>query len=283
MRKLISLNLIVLLALCLGGCGFYRQDIIFRVDDDAGKGYIKSQVEGMKANYRIRQNDRIDFRVYTNNGELLIDPNRQFAREIMSGSGNLGMAGVGMQTSLNIGYLVLGNGQAYLPMLGYVFLEDLTIRQADSLLAMRYNEFYKDCFVSSRVMNRRIFVFSPSAGGAQVTAGVTGRVLELDNENTSLVEVLARASAIPPFTPMGRVRILRGDLTNPSVYVVNMRYVSTMARQSIIIQPNDIIYVEPGRRPFLDVLRDFSYVGGLAASVATLVLVLATLPGRASN
>ncbi len=273
MRKLLPLNLILLLSAFLGGCQFYRQDIIFRVDNDASKVYVKSQVEGLKANYRVRINDRIDFRVFTNSGELLIDPNRQLAKQLMSGN-QAAMGGVGIQTNLNIGYLILGNGSAYLPMLGYVNMVDLTIRQADSLLSVRYGEYYKDCFVSSRIMNRRIFVFSPNSGGAQATAGIAGRVMELENENTSLVEVLARASAIPPFTPMGRVRIIRGDLTNPSVYIVNMRYINTIASQSIIIQPNDIVYVEPGRRPALDVFRDVTYVGSLAASVLTLFLVL---------
>lgn len=275
MRKLLFLQLLVCLSFWMGGCSFYRQDIMFRVDRPESKTYIKSQVEGLKANYRIRINDRVEFRVYTNNGELLIDPNRQLARQLMgSGGGSMNQMNMGVQSNVTQGYLVLGNGLAYLPMLGYVNLVDLTIRQVDSTLAVKYGAFYNDCYVNSKVMNRRIFVFAPTTGGAQATSGISGQVLELDNENTSLVEVLARASSIPPFTQVGRVRIIRGDLTNPSVYVVNMRFIHTMAKQSIIIQPYDVIYVEPGRRPFFDVLRDVTYLGGLATSILTLILVL---------
>ena len=266
--------------MALSGCRYYRQDIIFRVDNEASQAYVKQAVAATKENYKLRISDIVEFSVFTNGGEMLIDPNQELARQLMSGGG--GGGGGGMQQGQGGGgqgrtqpvYNILPNGTVYLPMLGYVKLEGLTLRQADSTLSGRYGAFYKDAFAATRVTNRRMFLFMAGGAGSLSSAGVTGRVITMVNEDMSLIEILAQSGSISPFTPMGRVRLIRGDLSNPVVHVFDLRYMSTIAQQSLQIQPNDIVYVEPGRRPFIDVLRDASFFLGSTTSILTLILIL---------
>ena len=261
-----------LLLATFSGCKFYTQDIVFRVDNEASKIYLKQEVENLKVNYKYRVNDIVDFNVYTNNGELLVDPNRELSRQLMGG-----MQGGMMQGGLNTvrdPYLILPNGNVYLPMVGYVKLAELTVREADSLLAEKFNIFYKDCLVRTKILNRRCFIFVPQTGGVQNTSGVAGRVLLLENENTTIIEALALAGSLPSYSPLDRVRLIRGDLTNPEVHIVNLQYIDKMAKGQLFVRPNDIIYLEPGRRPTLDGLRDVSTILATFVSLVTLYFVI---------
>jgi polysaccharide export outer membrane protein len=43
---------------------------------------------------------------------------------------------------------------------------------------------------------------------------------------------------------------------------------------NIVIQPNDIVYVEPIRRPFIEGVRDYGPILGVLTSIATLIVVI---------
>jgi len=253
------------------GCKFYTQDIIFRVDNEASKQYLKQEVTNLRENYKYRVNDIVDFNVYTNNGELLVDPNRELSRQLMGGMQGMMQGGL---TTVRDPYLILPNGNVFFPMVGYVHLKDLTVRQADSVLAEKFNVFYKDCMVRTKILNRRCFIFIPTQGGFANTSGVSGRVLILENENTTIIEALALAGSLPSYSPLDRVRLIRGDLTNPEVHVINLQYIDKMVKGQIFVRPNDIIYLEPGRRPALDGLRDVSAILTTFIGLATLYFVI---------
>src|SRR5688500_1452298 len=90
-----SLRLLLLLALPLGLLGScassraYRQNIMFRSETSTQPDTtrLRNAVEQVQGSYRIRPNDYLEVRVYTNQGERLIDPN-----------GELGFGAPGGQT-----------------------------------------------------------------------------------------------------------------------------------------------------------------------------------------
>ncbi len=275
--------LLPLLALVFSSCRYYRQDIVFRVDDEADKAYLKQQVGVAERQYRVRKNDFIEFQLFTNGGELLIDPNAELGRQLQIAGATgaaVGQPGVQGQAGAVGGtgrarYLVTERGDVLLPMVGLVPVENLNIRQLDSVLAQRYSVFYQNCFVLSRVANRRCILFTAvGVGGAGIIATpVQGRIVPLENENTSLIEVLASAGNIGVYSQMQRIRIIRGDLSKPEVQIVDLTHIHTLAKTDLIIRPNDIIYVEPGRRPTLDVLRDVGTIGNLITGTAGLLFI----------
>lgn len=262
---------LLLLITSLSSCQFYRRDIMFRTDGAPDTTVVKKHLTLAKENFKILPFDWIDLKVYSNNGESLVDPNSEFGRQVgASGTGSAvggGAGGAGAQLLLNpmfIGstnpgrYLVNSDGIVTLPLVGKVKLNGLTYRQADSLLAEKYSNYYEDAFVITRTANRRCVVLL-GAGGLTTTAlQTTGRVVTLTDEGLGLVEVLMLAGGVPSFSDVSQIKIIRaGNLNNPKVEVVNLQYLTSAQNADLRIFPNDIVYIEPVRRPVVDFLRDY--------------------------
>ncbi|NVO85637.1 polysaccharide biosynthesis/export family protein [Hymenobacter terrestris] len=310
MPKLILRRFLILWLLCspaallLGSCSaarVHQQNILFRADG-AGRldtAKLRDVVNRAERNYIIQPNDYLEVRVYTNEGERILDPNGELQFGSMTGVGSTGGAGsIGssqaqsapggrqggqqnqQQNQNSNQFLVQHDGVVRLPMVGYQRLTGLTLLQADSLLQTRYTEFYKGVFVTTRVANNRIIVLGATSGGS-------GQVIQMFNDNMNLLEVLAMAGGIngafvgtTASGASGRadnIRLIRGSLKNPQVQIIDLTTIDGMRRANLQVEPNDIIYVEPIRRPFYEGLQDaaplFSLIASIAGVVSTIYLI----------
>jgi len=221
---------------------------MFKVPDGHA---VKQQVEVVEKNYIIQINDYLELNVYTNKGERIIDPNFELAKDI----GNQNVNTRTVQT-----YLVDINGVSKFPMIGEIKLEGLTIRQAEEMLQKAYTTYYQDSFVILKYVNKRVIVL-----GAQ-----GGQVIPLVNENLMLVEVLALAKGLDNNAKAHNIRVLRGD----QVFVADLSTFDGYLKNNIAMEPGDIIYVEPVRRPVVEATRDYAAIIGMLTSLTTLILVL---------
>lgn len=258
---------------------YYRKHTLFRLTDSQGKQLdstkLRIAVNRSERNYVIQPNDFLEVRVNTNKGERILDPNGELQFGTPSGTqpGRSSSQGSGATTGASE-FLVQANGTVVLPMVGRMRLSGLSLLQADSVLAIRFNEYYKDAFVSTRVTNNRVIILG-AAGG---------KVIPLANDNMNLLEVLALAGGIDGagggsgfYRNGGRadnIRIIRGNLKNPRVQQVDLSTLDGMRRASLQIEPNDIIYVEPIRRPVLDVLADAGPILSLSSLLLTTTFFL---------
>lgn len=264
---------------------------------------LRAMTNRASRNYLIQPNDYLDVRVYTNKGERILDPNGELQFGIPGGRvGATGSSTISRgQAGLNLGgaqgggqqgvgqnagnqntgseFLVQADGQVKLPMVERVPVAGLTLLQADSLLQVRYSEFYKDVFVTSRVTNNRIVVLG-SPGG---------RIVPMYNDNMNLLEVLAAVGGVgggvgggnnvsgAGVGRAGNIRLIRGDLKNPQVQVIDLTTIEGMRRASLRVEPNDIVYIEPVRRPFFEAASDASailgVIGGITGLITSLYLV----------
>lgn len=284
-------------ALFLGSCSaarVHQQNILFRTDG-AGRldtAKLRDVVNRAERNYIIQPNDYLEVRLYTNEGERILDPNGELQFGNMMGTGGTGSIGISrpqsgvggrqggqqqqqqQQNQNSTQFLVQHDGVVRLPMVGYQRLTGLTLLQADSLLQTKYTEFYKGVFVTTRVANNRIIVLGATSGGS-------GQVIQMYNDNMNLLEVLATAGGIDGAfvgtTATGRagradnIRLIRGSLKNPQVQIIDLTTIDGMRRANLQVEPNDIIYVEPIRRPFYEGLQDATPLFGLIASIASVI------------
>ena len=297
--------------LLLSSCAsqrYYNQRTMFRLSTTPG-GQIDSSklriaVNRTERNYRIQPNDFLQVRVYTNKGERILDPNGELQFGQPGGlSGSQGSSAV-QQTGINRGggaslrnggqgggsqssgdeFLVQADGTVILPMLNRIRLTGLSLLQADSVLQVRYREYYKEPFVTTRVTNNRVFVLGAPGG----------LVIPLQNDNMSLIEVLALAGGLDGgggssgnvgggggFYRYGgkanSIRIIRGDLKNPRVQQVDLTTLDGMRRANLQMEPNDIIYIEPVHRPVQEALVDASPIIGLSSLLLTTFVVIRNL------
>ncbi|QNH62815.1 polysaccharide biosynthesis/export family protein [Hymenobacter sediminicola] len=272
---------------------------MFRLDD-AVKGMdttkLRRVVNRVNRNYTIQPNDFLAVRVYTNNGERIIDPNGELQFGSPPGGASLPSAGNrnagAVQSSASSGtgqgagqtanfseFLVQTDGYVTLPLINRVRLSGYTLLQADSVLQIKYSEFYKGVFVTTRVTNNRVIVLG-SPGG---------RIVPLTNDNMNLLEVLAAAGGVDGASGAGaatlyrsggkvsNIRIIRGDLKNPQIEQVDLTTINGMRRANLQMEPNDIVYIEPIRRPFIDGLNDAAPLLGLAGLFLTSISLIISL------
>jgi polysaccharide export outer membrane protein len=293
LRRLGRLWLLALPAIMLfSSCAttkYYNQRTLFRLTDSQGRQLdstkLRIAVNRSERNYVIQPNDFLEVRVNTNKGERILDPNGEL--QFGQPSGGLptrsgaaqstgGRGGATRNTGQGAGgatggseFLVQADGTVVLPMLNRIRISGLTLLEADSMLAVRYSEFYKEPFVTTRVANNRVIVLGATGG----------QVIPLNNDNMNLLEVLALAGGVDGnggggsglYRNGGRannIRIIRGDLKSPRVQQIDLSTLDGMRRANLQVEPNDVIYVDPIRRPLIDALVD----AGPILSISSLLL-----------
>ncbi len=249
---------IFLLVFVLLGCKAYKQDILFKLDDNFTSDDLTLAVAEAKSNYTLQADDRVRLEVFTNKGERLIDPNFELMDQQNSQM---------LQSRTRYEYLIQSDGTIKLPMVGKKKITGLTVDDAEKILEQDYQTHYVDPFVKLTVINRRVIVLGANGG----------QVIPLENENTSLVEVLAVYGGLNLGAKAQNIKLIRGDLNDPMVHQIDLSTVHGMKNSVVRVESEDIIYVEPWRRPWLESLRDITPVLSLSASVLTLIVVIQNL------
>ncbi len=244
--------------LLLVSCKSYKQDILFRLDENYAAGDLNTAIMQAESNYRLQPDDRLQLEVFTNEGERLIDPNFELSLQQ-----NNQMA----QNRFRYEYLIQSDGVVKFPMIGKKNLTGLTIDEAEKILEQGYQEHYVEPFVKLSIINRRVVVLGANGG----------QVVPIQNENTSLVEVLALYGGLNLGAKAQNIKLIRGALNDPEVYQIDLATISGMKGSIVEVESGDVIYVEPWRRPWLESLRDISPILGLTSSVLTLIVVVQNL------
>jgi polysaccharide export outer membrane protein len=207
--------------------------------------------------YKIVPNDIIDFRLYTNDGFKLIDLYSIDNTRLMN------------TTSDVFSYRVEFDGQVKLPIVGRISITGKTLREAEFMLQDLYAKYYIAPFVTINVVNKRILVFTGNGGAA--------KVVNLENNNITLVEGLALAGGISENGKAKQVKLVRGETKNPQVFLFNLNTIEGIEAANMVLQPNDVIYVEPRSNTVRQAVQQASPVISLLVSVITLYLVITRL------
>lgn len=250
-RFCVFFSQVLLAAVFLTSCGSYKQNIMFKVPEGT---VLQQQAEEAQKNYVIQMNDKLKLNVYTNKGELIIDPDFNLLKDIPSQN---------MQRRPDPEYLVDINGVAKFPMIEQLKVEGLSIRQAEGILQKEYGRYYTDAFVVLQFTNKRVVVLGAPGG----------QVVPLINENVTLVEVLAQATGLNNDSKAHNIRVLRGD----QFFVADLSTIDGYRRTNMIMQPGDIVYVEPIRRPVSEAVSDYAALVSMITSLTTLIVVLVSL------
>lgn len=255
MRILIYL-FILIGCISLSSCSYFRPSIMFKTPS----GYNFSEyIDSIQKEYVLRENDIFTLNVYSNDGFRLID--------MANGSNNSGTPMMGVTNMIQ--YSIGLDQFVRLPVLGKINITGLSIRDAELFLATKYAEFYNNPFVMMNVINKRVIIF-PGAEG-------TATVLPLVNQNTTLIEALALAGGISEMGKAKKVKLIRGNHTNPSVYLFDLSKIEGIRQAGITLQANDIIYVEPIFRPSQEFLQEISPFLSLLTTTLTLIVTINVL------
>lgn len=249
MRKLL---LLAGIALLFSSCGWLNSSIMLKT----GKNYqySKSPDSTKNADYIISANDVIEFRIFSNDGFKLIDLT------------SLNQTNRDYQMNNRMDFLVEFDGNVKLPILGRTKLMGLTVREAELMLEEKYASYYVKPFVLMSVQNKRVIIFPGNAGDA--------KVIPLLNNNTTLIEALALAGGISDDGKAKKVKLIRRINEKDEVYLIDLSKIEGIKQANLVLQANDIIYVEPRRKIANKALAEIAPIVSLLTS--TLVLILYT-------
>ena len=250
--------LILLACICTISCTSRKENIMFKLP----KGFENDTsyfAQSSEENYKLRVDDYLNVKLYSNGGEIILDPNNWLSSSINT---------IGQQQKLEKPkYLIETTGEVQLPLVGKIKLEGYTVKQADSILSKSYSTFYVNPFVITSLENRRIIVIGPQGG----------KIIPLVNENTNLIEVIAEYGGMDKESKAHNIRLIRGDLNQPHVQLIDLSTIEGMKLAYLDVLPNDIIYIEQVRKPFIESTRDWASLIGILTAGVTLVVLLASL------
>ncbi len=252
-RKSLGIGLLLLFT----ACSSYKQHIMFKTEEGSYPQDLEYSKILAERNYRIQINDQLEIRVYTNEGERIIDPDYVLQGEIANNN---------IQRE-EVRYFVDKEGMVKIPMVGKVKLEDLTTREAEELLEKRFSNFYKDPYVIVGFKNKRVIVLGKPGG----------QVINLTNEDMNLLEVLALAGGLEKDSKAQNIRLIRGDLKDPEVQIIDLSTIEGMMKADLKIYSGDIIYVEPVVRGFSEGTRDILPIVSVLASLVALIVAIQAL------
>jgi polysaccharide export outer membrane protein len=204
--------------------------------------------------YRISPNDVIMMQLFSNEGARLLEMT----------------AGAGDQQQIiqfpNSIFLIDNEGNVDLPEIGMVNLKDLTLYEARERLESLYQEFYKGPYVLLEVTNNRVIVFPGSGGEAAV--------IPLQNNNTTVIEALALAGGVAERGDARRVKLIRYVNDKREIYQMDLSTIEGVRYGSMIVQANDVIYVEPVPEIAREVLKDVNPIITLISGVALIYAIV---------
>jgi polysaccharide export outer membrane protein len=167
--------------------------------------------------YKIAVNDELNISISPNKGASIFENTDVIA-------------------SRGVGTTVDYDGSIKLPILGRIKISNLTVREAELLMEDLLKTYYVDPYVTIKVLSKRVILFSGGAGVA--------RVVPLPFQNMNLLEVLAISGGIPATGKAHRIKIIRGDLKNPQIYLIDLSKIENLKKSDLIVQGDDIIYVD---------------------------------------
>ena len=224
---------------------------MFKPGDGFTPDPIKKEALTVERNYTIQKNDYLKLDVYSNRGERLIDPNPELTNTNNNQTST---------TRTEFQYLVDINGIVKFPMIGELKVKGLTLREAEEITQKEFQKYFKDPYVIITYNNKRVIILG-AAGG---------QVIPLTNQNVTLVETIALAKGLSNDAKAHNIRVLRDD----KVYIVDLSTIEGFKAGNMLIEPGDIVYIEPIRRPFSEALRDYSGVLTMIVSLTTLLVLI---------
>lgn len=240
--------------LMLAGCTVNR-DIMFKTS----KHYpFDTVADTLGRQFKIQPNDVLTFRLFSNDGFKMIDLIDEDQASLRSAN------------RVQFSYTVDPNGQTKLPVIGAVQVADLTVREAEQMLEKRYAIYYQKPFVLMTVSNRRVVVF-PGGGG-------DAKIIPLENNNTTMLEVLASAGGIAERGDAHRVKLFRRMPDGSrQVFQFDLSEIESLKYGDLVMQADDVVYVQPNAEIATGILKDLTPILTLFTTVLLTIGVVNAL------
>lgn len=223
---------------------------MFNHDENFQAAKLSAEARALERDYTIQPNDLIKVKVYTKNGEMIIDPEYELSKDYNNTQ----------QKRPDPEYLVRLDGNVLLPMVGDVHLVGLTLNETNLKLKTLYNEYFIDPYVITNYTNKRVTVLGSTGG----------QILPLTNNNITVAEVIAMAGGMEQNGNASSIKLIRGEQT----FLIDFSTIEGYYESNQIVQPGDIVYIQPIKRFFAGNAVEISVILSLITTTTTLLILV---------
>jgi polysaccharide export outer membrane protein len=261
MQKLRLFLTVIVVALLQSGCVNYKNQIFFQGLSDTTYNASMQQPDPV-----IQRGDQLMIMVYA------LDPlsAQQFNQVMGGGQGGGGamMMQQGGQGGGFMGYLVNEDGMIDFPKLGTLKVMGYSQQRLRDSLQQWLLPYLKEPVVQVRIMNFRVTYMTIDRASTTV----------ITNNKTNIIQFLGMVGGINYLDRKDKVMIIRQ--VNDFRQIINVDFTdkSIFDSPAFYLQPNDIIYVYPNNRKFVDFnLQLLTYVTTISSTISIFLLYLNNL------
>lgn len=214
----------------MAGCADSRKYHLFQVEhQESLKKEIPHHVYQKELSFEniIAPNDRLSITVYVQSSN-----DSQAMTSILS-TKNVSLGG---NENKDIGLLVNQDGTITLPLINKIKVSGFTEAELTDLLIQKYKTFIRNPYVTVQITNQRVIVV-----GEVKKPGI----VQVTNGTINLIEAIALSGDLTTNALRNAIYIIRGDLRKPEVRSIDLTSIEAIASSSMILRPNDIVYVQP--------------------------------------
>lgn len=143
---------------------------------------------------------------------------------------------IGSFTPKTIGILVNSDGCANFPLVGKIKVAGMYEEDLANYLEKKYSKYIKNPQIIVHVLNKKIIVL-----GAVKNPGI----VKITNETMNIFQAIAERGGMSKIGKRDGVIIIRGNIHNPKISLVDLTNINTMKTKNLTLYPGNIVYVTP--------------------------------------
>ena len=179
--------------------------------------------------YKVQPRDNIYIRVFALDEKAFNFFNKQ--------SGNNSFNDYANDASIYLNsYSISNEGNIDFPIVGKVYVKDLTIEQIKTILQQLISEYLKEITVVVKMVNFKVTVLGEVTRPGEFT---------IYKDDINLFEALALASDLSEFGNRAKVALIRQTKGGSQIHYLDLTSDKILNSPYYYLQPNDIIYVSP--------------------------------------
>jgi polysaccharide biosynthesis/export protein len=180
------------------------------------------------ADYRIQTHDNLYIRIFSMDEKSYTLFNKQ-----SSGYSNdyINDAAIYLNS-----YSVDDSGYIVFPLVGKLYVKDLTIEQSKNLIQAMVNEYLKETSVVVKMVNFNVTVVGEVRRPGEI---------KVYQDKINLFEILSLAGDLTDFADRGKVTLIRQTVGGSKVVHINLNSEQVLTSDYYYMRPNDILYVAP--------------------------------------
>ncbi|MBT3209655.1 MAG: hypothetical protein HN704_05250 [Bacteroidetes bacterium] len=249
-----------LLVLVFASCRQHKELVYLQNLDTS---YVENQAIKNDDQYKVQENDILHIKILSMNKDIV----ELFSMDASSQTNNYQQYN---EASMYFqGYSVDKNGNISVPILGEIYVQDLSMDEINKIILEKVEEYIKDPTIIVKLANFRITLLGEIRSPGIYTSY---------NNQISIFQALSMGGDVTDYGNRKNVLLIRPAKNGSSTIRIDLTDKNLIASEYYYLKPNDLIYVEPMKSKGIRLIAsDYGVLLATISSTLTTILLLLQL------